>query len=128
MFFEEIKKSCDFLKPQDFCKMLTRFSLKIIQERSLSPNYTVFSLKNIYGSVFSIFKRYPPTNGSIKPFVGEISFLSHIVGCGGRTRTYDLRVMSPTSYHLLHSAIFKHPQRECLIIISQTKVFVNSFF
>ena len=24
---------------------------------------------------------------------------------GGRTRTYDLRVMSPTSYQLLHSAI-----------------------
>ena len=26
-------------------------------------------------------------------------------GCGGRTRTYDLRVMSPTSYQLLYSAI-----------------------
>ena len=26
-------------------------------------------------------------------------------GCGGRTRTYDLRVMSPTSFHLLYSAI-----------------------
>jgi hypothetical protein len=24
---------------------------------------------------------------------------------GGRTRTYDLRVMSPTSYQLLHSAL-----------------------
>ncbi len=49
-------------------------------------------------------------------------------GCGGRTRTYDLRVMSPTSYHLLHSAIFKHPKSECLIIISQSDVFVNCFF
>ena len=27
-------------------------------------------------------------------------------GCGGRTRTYDLRVMSPTSFQLLYSAIF----------------------
>ena len=27
-------------------------------------------------------------------------------GCGGRTRTYDLRVMSPTSYQLLYSAIW----------------------
>ena len=27
-------------------------------------------------------------------------------GCGGRTRTCDLRVMSPTSYQLLYSAIF----------------------
>ena len=26
-------------------------------------------------------------------------------GCGGRTRTYDLRVMSPASYQLLHPAI-----------------------
>ena len=25
-------------------------------------------------------------------------------GCGGRTRTYDLRVMSPTSFQLLHPA------------------------
>ena len=28
-----------------------------------------------------------------------------ILGCGGRTRTYDLRVMSPASYQLLHPAI-----------------------
>ena len=68
--FEGIKNPVIFLKPQDFCKMLTKFSLKIIQERSLSPNYIIFSLKNIYGSIFSIFKRYSPTNGSIKPFVG----------------------------------------------------------
>ena len=27
-------------------------------------------------------------------------------GCGRRTRTYDLRVMSPASYQLLHPAIF----------------------
>ena len=26
-------------------------------------------------------------------------------GCGGKTRTYDLRVMSPTSCQLLHPAI-----------------------
>ena len=28
-----------------------------------------------------------------------------VCGCGGRIWTYDLRVMSPTSYQLLHSAI-----------------------
>ena len=28
-------------------------------------------------------------------------------GCGDRIRTYDLRVMSPTSYQLLYSAIYK---------------------
>ena len=30
-------------------------------------------------------------------------------GCGRRTRTSDLRVMSPTSYQLLYPAIFKVP-------------------
>ena len=30
-------------------------------------------------------------------------------GCGGRTRTYDLRVMSPTSCQLLYSAIWGAP-------------------
>ena len=30
----------------------------------------------------------------------------YFFGCGGRTRTYDLRVMSPTSFQLLYSAIF----------------------
>ena len=29
----------------------------------------------------------------------------YIIGCGGRTRTYDLWVMSPTSCQLLHSAM-----------------------
>ena len=32
--------------------------------------------------------------------------ISCFYGCGGRTRTYDLRVMSPTSYQLLYSAIY----------------------
>ena len=29
-----------------------------------------------------------------------------VCGCGGRTRTCDLRVMSPTSFQLLYPAIF----------------------
>ena len=28
------------------------------------------------------------------------------ISSGGRTRTYDLRVMSPTSYQLLYSAMY----------------------
>ena len=40
---------------------------------------------------------------------GKLSFLLAQYGCGGRTRTYDLRVMSPTSYQLLYSAIFVVP-------------------
>ena len=33
-------------------------------------------------------------------------------GCGGRTWTNDLRVMSPTSYQLLYSAIYKKWRRK----------------
>ena len=36
-------------------------------------------------------------------------------GCGGKTRTYDLRVMSPTSCQLLHPAI--SPCLTCTSII-----------
>ena len=47
-------------------------------------------------------------------------------GCGGRTRTYDLRVMSPTSFQLLYSAI-SYSLGECSGIISQHRRFVNCF-
>ena len=45
-----------------------------------------------------------------KPLISQgfqvsVSILVTQDGCGGRTRTYGLRVMSPTSYQLLHSAI-----------------------
>ena len=33
------------------------------------------------------------------------SVMNTLYGCGDRTRTCDLRVMSPTSYQLLYSAI-----------------------
>ena len=48
-------------------------------------------------------------------------------GCGGRTRTYDLRVMSPTSFQLLYSAIFG-ALLECLGIIAYRMLFVNTYF
>ena len=47
-------------------------------------------------------------------------------GCGGRTRTYDLRVMSPTSFQLLYSAIWA--LLECLGIIAHPPAFVNTIF
>jgi hypothetical protein len=37
----------------------------------------------------------------------DCQLIAFFVCGGGRTRTYDLRVMSPTSYQLLHSAIFR---------------------
>ena len=45
--------------------------------------------------------------------------LGHFFGCGGRTWTYDLRVMSPTSYRLLY------PATRCLLIIRHKKCFVK---
>ena len=47
-------------------------------------------------------------------------------GCGGRTRTYDLRVMSPTSFQLLYSAIWA--LLECLYILTQRGGFVKYLF
>ena len=54
--------------------------------------------------------------------------LTFFVSSGGRTRTYDLRVMSPTSYQLLYSAIFNYYSHECLIIIHLFSSFVKAFF
>ncbi len=38
----------------------------------------------------------------------DVMYFTHYVftSSGGRTRTYDLRVMSPTSYQLLYSAMY----------------------
>ena len=40
----------------------------------------------------------------------SIKIWLYINGCGSKTRTYDLRVMSPTSYQLLHPAILNMPE------------------
>ena len=36
----------------------------------------------------------------------KYNFLPDLHGCGGKTRTCDLQVMSLASYQLLHSAVF----------------------
>ena len=58
----------------------------------------------------AIFRLLPPT---IDKEPQKQNLTSHmpvrfhqIFGCGGRTRTCDLRVMSPTSCQLLHPAMF----------------------
>ena len=57
----------------------------------------------------------------------HLSVTVFLSGCGGRTRTYDLRVMSPTSFQLLYSAILGRTL-ECLHIVAQVFPFVNPFF
>ena len=65
--------------------------------RSLSVKF-LWNLKpRVVGSSLSII-----TYKNKRHLVGVFCFY----GCGGRTRTYDLRVMSPTSYQLLYPAIF----------------------
>jgi hypothetical protein len=46
--------------------------------------------------------------------------------CGGLTRTNDLWVMSPTSYQLLHSAIFCGCKGSALF--SKNQIFLNIYF
>ena len=48
-------------------------------------------------------------------------------GCGGKTRTYDLRVMSPTSCQLLHPAVYLVVVLflYCFISITPNILFVN---
>ncbi len=53
-----------------------------------------------------------------------LATLSLNLGCGGKTRTYDLRVMSPTSCQLLHPAIFNF--NYCISILFFC-IFVNTF-
>ena len=51
-----------------------------------------------------------------------------LCGCGGWTWTNDLRVMSPTSYQLLHSAVFYlRPLSKCFTIILLLLCFVKGF-
>ena len=53
--------------------------------------------------------RKNPETVVVSGFSEPISFSVRNVGCGGRTWTSDLRVMSPTSYQLLYSAIYSLP-------------------
>ena len=46
------------------------------------------------------------SQGQQKSYLLAMKLGQAFYGCGGRTRTYDLRVMSPTSFQLLYSAIF----------------------
>ena len=69
------------------------------------PLYSIVIWVRVWVSGFS--RNYRPTfehrNKRKSP---EILRFQDFFGCGGRTRTYDLRVMSPTSFQLLYSAIF----------------------
>ena len=57
------------------------------------------------GGALRAWQKSLTSNRQKKTLSDRKCFLS---GCGSRTRTYDLRVMSPTSYRLLHPATIKY--------------------
>lgn len=72
---------------------------------SSSPHHTSEGREDIFFLCSQNRARKKPGNRMVSGFFGAISFLVAQCGCGDRTRTCDLRVMSPTSYQLLYSAI-----------------------
>ena len=74
-------------------------------EFSSSPHRTERRRGDIFFSCSQKWTRKNPETVAASGFSGAISFLVAQCGCGDRTRTCDLRVMSPTSYQLLYSAI-----------------------
>ena len=73
---------------------------------SSSPHRTWKRWEDIFFSCSQKWTRKNPETVAASGFSGAISFLVAQCGCGRRTRTSDLRVMSPTSYQLLYPAIF----------------------
>ena len=57
----------------------------------------------------------------------KYNFLPDLHGCGGKTRTCDLQVMSLASYQLLHTAIlsthFRIASAKVLLFLLTTKHF-----
>ena len=74
-------------------------------EFSSSPHRIERMRGDIFFSCSQKWTRKNPETVAASGFSGATSFLVAQCGCGDRTRTCDLRVMSPTSYQLLYSAI-----------------------
>ena len=72
---------------------------------SSSPHRTGKRWEDIFFSCSQKWTRKNPETVAASGFSGAISFLVAQCGCGRRTRTSDLRVMSPTSCQLLYPAI-----------------------
>ena len=69
-----------------------------------SPQLPAGNLAGV--SQFSLGRKFSSPKANIAEKTVIVSQSRSFHGCGGRTRTYDLRVMSPTSYQLLYSAIW----------------------
>ena len=61
-------------------------------------------IKGRFGGIVYIVEDISPPPATIKKRKSDLDFL---YGSGGRTRTSDLRVMSPTSCQLLYPAMYR---------------------
>ena len=73
---------------------------------SSSPPSHPISGDGIYLFSLCFWVQKNPEAVEVTGFFAVASILATTVGCGGRTWTNDLRVMSPTSYQLLYPAIY----------------------
>ena len=95
---EIIKEICErFLKLYFF--ILISFESKTKQQNF----YLLLGIRLIFP--FGIKIKFRLVHYTAKKDPLEINLMG-LFGSGDRTRTYDLRVMSPTSYQLLHPAIY----------------------
>ena len=92
--------------------MLQPISSSVLALNSSSPHRTWKRWEDIFFSCSQKWTRKNPETVAASGFSGAISFLVAQCGCGRRTRTSDLRVMSPTSYQLLYPAIFGAGDRD----------------
>ena len=79
--------------------------------------YQPLAPKFIAPPTFSIAPKPPPPNQQYIKQLQKRNYTKKgqtlrfvLYSSGGRTRTYDLRVMSPTSYQLLYSAMYVLPR------------------
>ena len=78
-------------------------------ERLLAGDYQLVSRMMIYGEVYHQGKKVMEDLALNDIVIGRYGRL-RIIDFRSKTRTYDLRVMSPTSYQLLHPAILNMPE------------------
>ena len=92
LFFKEDKKRGEFQKNNSEIRpKKSRSSVQILPQGLFWP-FASFYLHPVFG-----YEKPPETLVGSGDFVCA-SFLYRHLGCGGRIWTYDLRVMSPTSY------------------------------
>ena len=107
------RRRCELRSHRRRCLFYALFFLEKSKKSGKQNTGKKFKIPGVLKKHFSeLSPRLSPTAFSAAPFYVK-KLEKHripcrnpvLFGCGGRTRTYDLRVMSPTSFQLLYSAI-----------------------